>query len=117
MDIEREEIEQLDKTLEVLNKEISESEESCSESINYVRELSKYHWDYRAEMDDIELATSRYLANQNAELTNKRLARLRKLMQAKSSPYFGKINFTIDDEGYSDQYYVGITNISNGDDV
>ncbi len=117
MEFDLKEIENLNKTLEVLREKIKKSEGICEDGLKENYELGKYHWENRAEMDEIERATSRYNIERSAIITNDNLAVLRKLREALKSPYFGKITFLIDDEDQSDNYYIGITSITNGDDV
>ena len=77
-DFEREQ-KYLDDTLEIIRKQIGDKETTCEQGIDYVHKLSKYHWQYYSEMDEVERASSRYDVNFNAKLTNTELNRLKKL--------------------------------------
>ncbi len=99
----------LDETLDVIRKQIGDKETTCEQGIDYVHKLSKYHWQYYSEMDEIERANSRYDVNFNAKLTNAELSRLKKLRKAYDNPYFGKIDLDID--GEKEEIYVGLIQI------
>ena len=115
MEIEKSEIEHLEKTNEIIKDLKAKTEETCENSISYIQELNKYHWESKAEADETEYATDRTLIETHADLTNKQLDMLRKLIEAEKRPYFGSMTFKEEGEPKSDTYYVGITNI--GDDV
>ena len=99
----------LDETLDIIRKQIGDKETTCEQGIDYVHKLSKYHWQYYSEMDEIERANSRYDVNFNAKLTNAELSRLKKLRKAYDNPYFGKIDLEID--GEKEEIYVGLIQI------
>ena len=48
----------LDEALEIINKDIKEHEKNCQTGIEDVRKLSKYHWERKSEMDEIEKAVT-----------------------------------------------------------
>ena len=97
MSYEREE-EYLNKTLEIIDNQIKGKEQICEDGIERVRELSKFHWDYRSEMDDLEKTYSEFTINNEAKVTNNNLAYLRSLREVRKSPYFGKITVKYDED-------------------
>ena len=99
----------LDSTLDIISAQIKKQEKSCEKGLDYVRELSKYHWQSYSEMDKIEKASTRYDINLCASITNEELDRLRKLRKAYENPYFGKI--CLDFDGDKEEVYVGIVQI------
>lgn len=105
----------LDKTLKVVDRDISKLEKTCESGINEVRKLSKYHWETKSEMDDIEIANTMNDVNHTATITNSVLSKLRKLRKAAESPFFGKIK--IDFDGEQEEFYIGITSIMDNNDV
>ena len=105
----------LDGTIEVIDKEIKNLEQSCEKGIDDVRELSKYHWENKSEMDTIERMSSRNVINHTASLTNNDLSRLRKLRLARNNPFFGKIKVNFDTE--DEDFYIGITSVMDDYDL
>ena len=110
MVIDQKEKDNLDIVIKSLEKIISKLEDGCERDINDARELSKYQWDYKAEMDEFELAQSMSIIDKHATLSNNKIRRLRQLLNAIKSPYFGKINVSFDEDD-KDEYYVGVTAI------
>ena len=115
MEIEKSELEHLEKSKKVIEDEKKDLEKVCERNISYIQELNKYHWETKAEADEYEYASNRTLIETHADLTNSQLSRLRKLIEAQKQPYYGNFTFKVDGEPESETYYVGITNI--GDDI
>ena len=110
-----EEQKHLDETVEVIDGMIKDLEKDCESGIDKVREMSKFHWDNRTEMDDIEFALSRTDVNKRADYTNEEISTLRKLKKRIDKPFHGKIK--VDFDGDEDTFYIGKMNImkDNGD--
>ena len=108
--------EYLNKTLDIINDKIEKIKETCEEELKYVRELSKYHWEYQSEMDDYEKMVSESMVNNEAISSNRNRANLRKLLESKKSPYFGKLNVKYDEDDNED-YYIGTTGIAKDNDI
>ena len=106
--IEKEQ-EYLDNVIKIMDEDISSFEETRDEGYEDVRQLSKYHWDTRSEMDYIEKAVTRNDVNHTASLTNTKIAILRKLKNARPNPFFGKIY--VDFDGDQDSFYIGKTSV------
>ena len=115
MEIEKNEIEHLDVTNELIKDLKKDLEETCSTNIGYIQELNKYHWESKTEADEMEYANDRTLIETHADLTNHQLGILRRINEAQKRPYFGKMTFKVDGDPTSESYYVGITNI--GEDI
>ena len=115
--VEKKEKEQqfLDQALDVINENIAELEKNCESGIEDVRKLSKYHWERKSEMDEIEKAVSMNDVNHTATLTNSGLSKLRKLRKAASDPFFGKIK--VDFDGDDEDFYIGLTSIMKDNDL
>ena len=105
----------LDKTIGIIKDNLQELGTNCSEGIESVRQLSKYHWDTKSEMDDIERANSVCDINRKASITNDELSMLRKLRKALKNPFFGKI--VIDFDGDQEECYIGFTAIKDETDL
>ena len=116
MEIDKIEENNLGVILNNLKDKISKAEDTCERGIDDVRTLSKYQWDYKADMDEFELATSTYSINRHATVTNEQISGLRKLKSALASPYFGKIKVAFDEDDKED-YYVGVTSIDDSNGV
>jgi len=108
--------EYLDNALNIIDEQIKDKEKVCEKRIDEVRELSKYHWENKSEMDEIEKFSSRNMINFKASVTNQDLLSLRKLRLAKENPFFGKIKVNFDDED-DEEYYIGITSIIKDNDL
>ncbi len=100
----------LDKTIDIIKKEISKQEDTCESGIENIQELSKYHWENKEAMDDIEFANNVFYINHSAILTNNQIDRLRKLRRALKNPYFGKIKVDFDDDEV-ESFHIGFTDI------
>ena len=61
MEIEKNEIEHLDVTNELIKDLKKDLEETCSTNIGYIQELNKYHWESKTEADEMEYANDRTL--------------------------------------------------------
>ncbi len=107
----QEEQKHLDATIKIIKDNLKELEENCSTGIESVKKLSKYHWETKSEMDDIERANSVYDTNRQASITNDELSILRRLRKALKSPFFGKI--IIDFDGDQEECYIGFTAIKD----
>lgn len=105
----------LDRSLDIIKDNISKIEKKCENGISDVREMSKYHWERKSEMDDIEKSLSRNDINHTAQLTNSSLSKLRLLRKAAENPYFGKIK--VDFDGDSEDFYIGLTSIMDNNEL
>ena len=95
----------LDRVVTIIDDNISKLEKDCETGIEDVRKLSKYHWETRSEMDEIERAVTRNDVNHSAELTNISFSSLRKLRKIRQNPFFGKIK--VDFDGDQEDFYIG----------
>lgn len=106
----------LNRSVEIISNQIKDKEETCEKGIDEVRQLSKYHWEYKSEMDELEKLASRNIINLTASTTNENLSRLRKLRLAKENPFFGKIKVSFDQDDQED-FYIGLISVMNGSDL
>ena len=104
-----EEQEHLDKTIEIIKKQMDEKSELCDKGYDAAFELGKYHWENKHEMDEVERANSYYEIERNAKATNEQVNQLRKLRRVLQNPFFGRITINID--GEDEQYHIGLTSI------
>ena len=100
----------LDNALEVIDEQIKTNENMCEKEIDEVRALSKYHWEHKTDMDEVEKMSSRNIINLTASIANQDLSRLRNLRLARKNPFFGKIKVNFEDLD-DETYYIGITSV------
>lgn len=105
----------LDQVVDTIDENISLLEKNCESGIKDVRSLSKYHWETKSEMDDIEKAVTRNDVNHTATLTNSGLLSLRRLRNARNNPFFGKIKVDFDDD--EEDFYIGLTSVMKNNDI
>lgn len=106
---EMKEQEYLDKTIGIIENDIDRQAAKCDDNIKFIKELSKYHWEAKAEMDDVERSSSLCDVDRHATLTNDGLAKLRRLRKALENPFFGKLTISFD--GDKEDCYIGFTSI------
>ncbi len=112
----QEEQEFLNKSSEIIKKLVEEKGKSCEENLDYVRSLSKYHWEEKNEMDLVERATSFGDINAQVSVTNLELEKLRQLRKALKRPFFGKIKINFDEDD-TENYYIGLTSVMYDSDI
>ena len=109
--------EYLNETLDVVRKKLNECSGEVEKKLEELAEFNKYFWDSRNVMDKVEKITARYSAENQASATNVSISNMRKLRRALDSPYFGKIDFIVDDydEELDDkEFYIGLTSVMDG---
>ena len=99
----------LDEIIKIIDEKTKESEDTYEIRIKNVRELSKYHWETKSEMDYIEKAVTRNDANHSAELTNSELDTFRRLVNARPNPFFGRLEVDFYDS--KDVIHIGLASI------
>ena len=105
--------EYLQKTLEIVKKIISEKDINISSNVSGVNDFKQYLWSNMSDMDDIEIASNREMINSQVYNTNENIKQLIQLKKSLLSPYFGRVDFYIDNEDNT-MVYVGINGVSEG---
>lgn len=100
----------LSKTIDVIVKLIEKSDTSIQKKKDEIYEMRKYLWDNK--LDEIEIAQVRYNVNTETDTTNDKIRQLKKLEKSLESAYFGRIDFTSDDEILP--VYIGVNGINDG---
>jgi ATP-dependent DNA helicase replicase len=99
----------LRKTLEVLNNIIEKSSDSIDSRKVDIIEMKKYIWKNIGILDDIEVMKNMDDVNKEVDFTNKNIKVINSLKKSLISPYFGRIDFSSDDDIIS--IYIGINGI------
>ena len=99
----------LDKSREIIQKQLDQVTVECAKGIEEVHEMSKYHWENKSEMDDVERASSRYSINFKADATNRELEKRRNLEKSLKNAFFGKM--VLDYGDGPESLYVGLYGI------
>ena len=105
-----EEVNYLKKVTDAINKKIDDISLHLSGSKKDLSEYKRYIWDNIYEMDMVEKAANADIVmgqENNIALSTKELDSLQRLVL---SPYFGRIDFTYDDdtEDMAEKFYIGI---------
>lgn len=105
----KEEMLYLKETLKVLKSIIEKESDSIEVQKANVNEMKKYIWENAGVLDDIEVMVSMRDVNKEVDFTNKNIKIINSLKKSLSSPYFGRVDFSDDDEIIS--VYIGINGI------
>ena len=118
MNLSKEEFKQeekyLDKTIEVIRKEISSLGQQLYDKEEKVEEFKKLIWDTKADMDPSEMASMFIESDLQVQLMTKRGAYLQKLFRIQNKPYFGSITFK-ENKKNKEKIYIGITHVDKND--
>lgn len=99
----------LKETLKILKNIIEKESDSIEIQKTNVNEMKKYIWENSGVLDDIEVMVSMRDVNKEVDFTNKNIKNINALRKSLSSPYFGRVDFSYDDDIIS--VYIGINGI------
>lgn len=99
----------LKETLKILKNIIEKESDSIEIQKTNVNEMKKYIWENSGVLDDIEVMVSMRDVNKEVDFTNKNIKNINALKKSLSSPYFGRVDFSYDDDIIS--VYIGINGI------
>lgn len=99
----------LKETLKILKNIIEKESDSIEIQKTNVNEMKKYIWENAGVLDDIEVMVSMRDVNKEVDFTNKNIKNINSLRKSLSSPYFGRVDFSYDDDIIS--VYIGINGI------
>lgn len=99
----------LKETLKILKNIIEKESDSIEIQKTNVNEMKKYIWENSGVLDDIEVMVSMRDINKEVDFTNKNIKNINALRKSLSSPYFGRVDFSYDDDIIS--VYIGINGI------
>ena len=100
----------LKETLKILKNIIEKESDSIEIQKTNVNEMKKYIWENTGVLDDIEVMVSMRDVNKEVDFTNKNIKIINSLKKSLSSPYFGRVDFSSDDEIIA--VYIGINGIN-----
>lgn len=100
----------LKETLKILKNIIEKESGSIEIQKTNVNEMKKYIWENSGVLDDIEVMVSMRDVNKEVDFTNKNIKIINSLKKSLSSPYFGRVDFSSDDEIIA--VYIGINGIN-----
>lgn len=100
----------LKETLKVLKSIIEKESDSIEVQKANVNEMKKYIWENAGVLDDIEVMVSMRDVNKEVDFTNKNIKIINSLKKSLSSPYFGRVDFSDDDDEII-SVYIGINGI------
>lgn len=107
----KEEMLYLKETLKVLKSIIEKESDSIEVQKANVNEMKKYIWENAGVLDDIEVMVSMRDVNKEVDFTNKNIKIINSLKKSLSSPYFGRVDFSDDDDDEIISVYIGINGI------
>ena len=101
--------EYLKNTLNIIKELIGEEDFNIQRQVNSVNELKKYIWENVGTLDDVEILQEMNSINNNVSVTNSNIQALQKLKKSLENPYFGRIDFLLNEE--INKIYVGINGV------
>lgn len=112
--LDQEEKEYLDNVIDAIKKRIGELDEQLVAKGKEIHDYKRYIWDNIYEMDMVEKASHSqtvYNEESNQDRTEQERRNLKKLV---TSPYFGRIDFSYDDDPPEDAetFYIGLRGFS-----
>lgn len=100
----------LEKTLKIIEKNISELGQQLYDKEEKIREFKEMIWDTRHDMDAQEMKTMMTSNDLEIQLAEMHASYFKKLFRVQKSPYFGSIIFKEPDKE-SEKIYIGITHV------
>ncbi len=107
----RQEQNYLDKTLVVIDKNISELGQELYDKEEKIREFKELIWDTRGDMDAAEMKTMMTSNDQEIQFAEMKASYFKKLFRIQGSPYFGSIIFQEEGQTNPLKIYIGITHV------
>ncbi len=107
----------LDRSLEVIDRLMAERSDSYDMNRSEMQKMSKYLWDDKAEMDEVEVANQRFMINTKGSNTQHDVDVYRALKKAKEEPFFGKMKIHFLDEDEEETFYIGNLSIMDNYDL
>lgn len=107
----KQEEQHLEKTLQVIEKNISELGQELYDKEEKIREFKELIWDTRGDMDAAEMKTMMSNNDLEIQFAEMKSSYFKKLFRIQESPYFGSILFQEDEEQKPLKIYIGITHV------
>lgn len=113
---EEEEHAYLEQIKNKLQNVITETDRAVSGHAKEVQETKNYLWENKSGMDHVEKVAVRQSVTQIALTGENALAKRKRLIKLKQSPYFGRIDFTEQSETKALPLYIGIHSFYDNDE-
>lgn len=113
--MEKNDIEQIhfNKVMKTVENEILKSKKSLEQNSSDFSDMLEYASESFYTMDEEEIAvTSTMISKLETELEEKK-TKIQRLTKVEKNPYFGKIDFTVQDTNKKQSVYVGLSNVSD----
>lgn len=107
----KEEENYLEKTLKIIEKNISELGQELYDKEEKIHEFKEFIWNSKQDMDAWEMKTMLSANDLEIQLAEMHASYFRKLFQIQENPYFGSILFQEEGEDKIEQIYIGITHV------
>lgn len=107
---EREYLEEIKEKLQLAIRRVDDTVKQFSEELRHNKE---YIHEHQSGMDEADMVAAGQSINRMAFTGESAVARKRKLMKLGQSPYFGRIDFVIEESGEGTPVYIGIYSFSD----
>lgn len=104
----------LNKTMKVIEEQISSLGQNLYDQEEKITEFKKYIWDHSASMDSSEMKQVMAIHETDVYLSRQSGSYFMKLYKIQNNPYFGSIIFE-DCKGVKELVYIGITHLVEDD--
>jgi DNA helicase II / ATP-dependent DNA helicase PcrA len=105
---ETEEKKYLEVILVKLREASQELDRKMSEYSKVIQETKKYIWENLSQFDTVEKAANRLSVHQSVDSAEGAAAEQRRILKLIGSPYFGRIDFSRNDDTIEKSFYIGI---------
>ncbi len=102
--------EYLNNTLSIIAKKITQIETVLEEKVGDINQFKKELQVLKREVDRAEFVTNVEHLNRSVSTTNESFKKLNQLIKASNNPYFGRIDFT-DEDNNCEKIYIGLCSV------
>lgn len=104
----------LEEVKEKLNRRIAALREDLTEGEKDIASMQEYYWDNYTEMDEYgyENYDNQQALFRQASANEEKRKLLHRFVKMQDSPFFGRVDFTFEDEEEPETFYIGIGNFS-----
>lgn len=108
------EAEHLDEIIQKINRRISETKAALFRGQKEIDSMHDYYWQNYTEMDQYgyEDYDNQQALLEQVNANNQQAKREKRLKRMLDSPYFGRVDFTYEDEAVPETFYIGIGNFA-----
>lgn len=104
----------LEEVKEKLNRRIAALREDLTEGEKDIASMQEYYWDNYTEMDEYgyENYDNQQALFRQASANEEKRKLLHRFVKMQDSPFFGRVDFTFEEEEEPETFYIGIGNFS-----